>query len=64
MAQWISLIRACITTVSYSVNGEPKGDIRPSMGIRQGDPLSPYHFLFCFKGLNKLISRAAGKDLI
>ena len=34
--KWKSLIFECISTVSYSIllNGEPKGDIRPSRGIR------------------------------
>ena len=51
----------CITTVSYSilVNGEPKGKITSSRGLRQGDPLSPYLFLFCAKGLNALLHNAA-----
>ena len=54
---WVALIMKCITTVSYSilVNGEPKGMIKPSRGLRQRDPLSPYLFLFCAKGLNALL---------
>ena len=56
----------CISTVSYLilVNGEPKGEIKPSRGIRQGDPLSPYLFLLYFEGLNRLIQGAVREDKI
>ena len=58
---WVGLIMHCVTTVTYSilVNGEPQGFIRPSKGLRQGDPLYPFLFLFCAEDLNALISKAA-----
>ena len=58
--QWIKLIMLCVTIVSYLVlvNGEPKGMIHPSRGIRQGDFLSPFLFLLCIEGLRGLISDA------
>ena len=45
----------CITTVNYSllINGNSKGNIHPSRGIRQGDPLSPYIFILCVEFLGK-----------
>ena len=59
--QWVKLLILCVTTVSYSilVNGEPKGMIHPTRGIRQGDPLSPFLFLLCTEGLHGLINQAS-----
>ena len=59
--RWVRLMMICLTSISYSilVNGEPKGMIIPTRGIRQGDPLSPFLFLLCTEGLNGLISQAA-----
>ena len=58
--KWISLVSCYIRTVSFSilVNGEPRGLIHPSKGLRQGDPLSPYLFLLCAEGLHALIQKA------
>ena len=57
---WVKLLMLCVKTVSYSilVNGEPKGMITPTRGIRQGDPLSPFLFLLCTEGLHGLITQA------
>ena len=58
---WVSLIMECITTVTYSimVNGKSQGMITPTRGLRQGDPLSPYLFLFCVEGLDAILRKAA-----
>ena len=52
-AQWVNWMMLCIQTVSYEFcfNGVKVGPIVPTRGIRQGDPLSPYLFLFCVEGL-------------
>jgi hypothetical protein len=59
-ARWIHLLMTCVRTVSYSVliNGQPFGNITPSRGIRQGDPLSPYFFILCAEGLSSLLHKA------
>ena len=64
--KWISLIMMCVTTASFSVliNGEPRGTITPSRGLRQGDPISPYLFLLCTEGLTTLLRKKEAVGLI
>jgi hypothetical protein len=59
-SKWISLVMTSITAVHYSVliNGKPHGYIVPSGRLRQGNPLSPYLFLFCAEGLGAHIQKA------
>ena len=56
-SKWIGWIYECVSFVSFSiiVNGEPRGHIVPTKGLRQGDHLSPYLFLLVSEGLNELI---------
>ena len=60
-SRWVDLMLECISSVSYSIliNSEPSPIIHPTRGIRQGDLLSPYLFLFCTEGLHSLLQQAA-----
>lgn len=55
-----SIIMSCLKFVSYSIllNGQSVGSIKPSRGLCQSDPLSPYLFLLCAMGLQELLQKA------
>ena len=58
--KWIERVMTCVTTTSFSIllDGKPYGNVFPSRGIRQGDPLSPYLFLLYAEGFTSLLAKA------
>ena len=58
--RFVKIIMSYVTSVSYSVllNGELTDNIKPSRGLCQGDPFSPYLFLICAIGLQGLLHKA------
>ncbi|KAK5795168.1 hypothetical protein PVK06_036426 [Gossypium arboreum] len=64
--EWATLIMKCISTVSYTVNinGRRGNVFKPTRGLRQGDPLSPFLFLICSKGISSLIRIAIAEGLM
>ena len=63
---WIRWMHSCLSSVSYSfnINGVKRGYVNPSRGIRQGDPFSPYLFMFCVEGLSNLLNNAVSNKQI
>jgi hypothetical protein len=63
---WVHRVMTCVTSVRYSVrfNGVATSPFSPPRGLRQGDPLSPYLFLFVADGLSQLIHRKVQDDAL
>ncbi|CAL9013278.1 unnamed protein product [Prunus brigantina] len=63
---WVRLVKECITSVRFSVllNGQPGNPFKPSRGIRQGDPISPYIFILVNDVLSVMLNKAVERDYV
>ena len=54
---WIQWITSLISSSFFLIflNGIPSSTFKPSRGIRQGDPLSPFLFIFMVEGISRSI---------
>jgi len=62
--RFVSLIMQCVSTASYSVgvNGDLHGFFQGQSGVRQGDPLSPYLFLYCMEYFSRMLKLASHQE--
>lgn len=63
--RWISWITSCVTSAAASilVNGTPSMPFKLQRGLRQGDPLSPFLFVFAAEVMNLMIKKAVSLNL-
>lgn len=59
--EMIKLIMSCVstTTISILINGGKSSSFKPTRGICQGDPFSPYLFILCMEYLGFLINESS-----
>ncbi|CAL1383611.1 unnamed protein product [Linum trigynum] len=60
---FISMIMKCVSSTSFQVlwNGSETESFKPSHGLRQGCPLSPYLFTLCMERLSHCIQKEVMK---
>lgn len=60
---WVGKIMECVSGPSMNIlwNGKKSESFKPSRGLRQGDPLSPYLFVMCMERLCQMINSTVMK---
>ncbi|WKA03325.1 hypothetical protein VitviT2T_021440 [Vitis vinifera] len=63
--RWRKWIRGCLSSVSFAilVNGNAKGWVKASRGLRQGDPLSPFLFTIVADVMSRMLLRAEERNV-
>ena len=64
--RWRKWMRGCLSSVCFAVlvNGNAKGWVKASRGLRQGDPLSPFLFTIVADVLSRMLLRAEEKNAL
>ena len=59
-------MRGCLSSVSFAglVNGNAKGWVKASRGLRQDDPLSPFLFTIVADVLSRMLLKAEERNVL
>ncbi|RZC81200.1 hypothetical protein C5167_043775 [Papaver somniferum] len=65
-SEWCDLIMQCVSTTHISIllNGVPCESYKPTRGVRQGDPLSPYLFIIVGEAFSRQLLSAEQENKI
>jgi hypothetical protein len=63
---WVDMVMRCVRSVWFFVKliGGLSAGFHPSWSLSQGDPLSPYLFLFCVEGFTTLLKKARYENVL